>query len=96
MKIIKSNKKRRFKLTILLYFFLLPGFFSCSNIENNKWISLFNGKDLTGWKIKISGHDLGDNYKNTFRVENGILKVSYDNYEKFDSKFGHIFYDTKL
>jgi hypothetical protein len=63
---------------------------------HNHWISLFNGKDLTGWKIKISGHDLNDNYKNTFRVMNGILKVSYDNYYNFDDKFGHIFYEKEF
>lgn len=61
-------------------------------MEGNHWISLFNGKDLEGWKIKIAGHELNDNYGNTFRVENGILKVSYDQYNQFDNKFGHIFY----
>jgi len=24
-----------------------------------KWISLFNGRDLTGWTLKIAGHALG-------------------------------------
>ena len=56
-----------------------------------KWIQLFNGKDLTGWKVKITGHELGDNHGNTFRVEDGVLKVCYDKYEKFDGKFGHLF-----
>ena len=58
------------------------------------WIQLFNGKDLDGWKPKIKGYDLGDNFGDTFRVEDGILKVSYDKYSKFDSKFGHLFYKT--
>jgi len=58
-----------------------------------KWIQLFNGKDLTGWKPKIKGHALGENYKDTFRVENGILKVCYDKYEKFGGAFGHLFYE---
>jgi len=61
--------------------------------KQEQWIQLFNGKDLTGWKVKIKGYDLGDNYKNTFRVENGVLKVAYDGYEKFDGKFGHLFYE---
>jgi hypothetical protein len=59
-----------------------------------KWTSLFNGKDLTGWIPKFTGHELGENYANTFRVENGILRVAYDNYTKFDGKFGHLFYRT--
>lgn len=63
-----------------------------SSQDKEEWIPLFNGKDLKDWKVKIAGHELGDNYKDTFRVEDGILKVSYDKYEKFDNKFGHIFY----
>jgi Domain of Unknown Function (DUF1080) len=58
------------------------------------WISLFNGKDLDGWKPKITGYEAGDNFGNTFRVEDGVLKVSYDKYTKFDGKFGHLFYKT--
>lgn len=58
-----------------------------------KWVQLFNGKDLSGWKVKITGYDLGDNYKNTFRVEDGLLTVSFDGYDKFDGRFGHIFYE---
>ena len=60
--------------------------------EQEKWLPLFNGKDLTGWQVKIAGHELGDNYGNTFRVEDGVLKVCYDQYEKFSGKFGHLFY----
>lgn len=56
------------------------------------WVSLFNGKDLTGWTPKITGYDLGDNYGDTFRVEDGLLKVSYENYKAFDRKFGHLHY----
>jgi len=58
-----------------------------------EWIQLFNGKNLDGWKIKIRGYDLGDNFGNTFRVEDGVLKVAYDEYEEFGSRFGHIFYE---
>jgi hypothetical protein len=59
-----------------------------------RWISLFNGKDLKGWHPKITGYDLDDNFGNTFRVEDGLLKVRYDQYEKFDGRFGHLFYET--
>jgi hypothetical protein len=58
------------------------------------WISLFNGKDLDGWTPKIKGYALGENYADTFRVENGLLKVAYDKYSRFDNKFGHLFYKT--
>ncbi len=63
---------------------------------DGRWISLFNGKNLDGWTPKITGYDLGDNFGNTFRVEDGVLKVSYDQYDKFGGKFGHIFYKEKF
>lgn len=69
---------------------------AAEGVGKGRWISLFNGKDLTGWTPKFAGHELGVNYKNTFRVEDGVLKVSYDQYEKFDNKFGHIFYKDKF
>lgn len=62
----------------------------------DEWIPLFNGKNLDGWTPKITGFDLGDNHLDTYRVENGLLRVVYDRYEKFDGKFGHLFYKEKF
>lgn len=59
-----------------------------------EWISLFNGKDLSQWDIKIAGHQLNDNYLDTFRVEDGMLRVVYEDYETFGNAFGHIYYKT--
>jgi hypothetical protein len=59
-----------------------------------EWISLFNGKDLTGWTPKFAGHPLGDNLNHIFRVEDGLLKVSYDDTDEFKGEFGHLFYQT--
>ena len=59
---------------------------------SEKWISLFNGKDLKDWNIKIKGYPLNENVHNTFRVENGVIKVSYDQYDRFDENYGHLFY----
>ena len=42
------------------------------------WIQLFNGRDLDGWTPKFAKHDLGENFNDTFRVEDGLLKVRYD------------------
>jgi hypothetical protein len=61
-----------------------------------QWIAVFNGRNLDDWTVKIAGHDLNDNYRNTFRVEDGLLKVSYDQYEQFGGRFGSIFYNKKL
>ena len=56
------------------------------------WLVLFDGTDLKGWVPKIAKHDLGDNFGNTFRVEDGLLKVRYDKYKTFDGQFGHLFW----
>ena len=56
------------------------------------WIQLFNGRDLDGWTPKFSKHDLGVNFNDTFRVENGALAIRYDKWTKFDGEFGHLFY----
>ena len=58
----------------------------------SEWIRLFNGRDLAGWTPKITGYELGDNFGNTFRVEDGLLKVAYDEYDEFGGRFGHLFY----
>lgn len=59
------------------------------------WIQLFNGRDLSGWTPKITHHDLGDNFADTFRVDKGVLQVRYDKYPPtFNSRFGHLFYRT--
>lgn len=58
-----------------------------------EWIELFNGKDLEHWIPKISKHEVGNNYQNTFQVRDGKMIVNYDGYESFDEQYGHIFYD---
>lgn len=65
-----------------------------NNPDQEEWIQLFNGKDLNDWIIKIRGHEVGDNFGNTFRVRDSLLTVSYDQYTKFDEQFGHIFYKS--
>lgn len=65
---------------------------SCqSQSTSEDWISLFNGENLDGWTVKIAGHPMGDNAHQTFHVEDGIMKVAYDDYDKFDMQVGHIF-----
>lgn len=61
--------------------------------EEGKWVQLFNGKDLTGWTPKIKGHEAGENFANTFRVEDGAIQVRYDAYDNFGGRFGHLFCD---
>lgn len=78
-------------LALLLMAFLTDKKSNKKSSQEN-WTPIFNGKDLEGWTPKFTGHKLGINYKNTFRVEDGLLKVSYENYDTFKGKFGHLFY----
>ena len=61
------------------------------NDAQAQWIDLFNGQDLSNWQVKFTGFPLGDNFRDTFVVEDGLLKVSYDNWSRFDGEFGHLF-----
>ena len=61
--------------------------------DDEAWVPLFNGRDLDGWTAKIRGYEAGVNFADTFRVEDGLLTVSYDGYETFDSRYGHLFYE---
>lgn len=59
-----------------------------------KWKQLFNGKDIKDWMVKIHHHEVNVNFGNTFRVEEGIIKVRYDQYGDFNDQFGHLYYKT--
>jgi hypothetical protein len=87
------------KYAIVLGLFSLLGLFffaskelGQNNPDHEDWISLFNGKDLSAWDIKIADRPLNDNYLNTFQVEDGMLRIVYDEYENFDDKYGHMYY----
>jgi hypothetical protein len=62
--------------------------------QENEWQTLFNGKDLNDWIVKIHHHEVGDNYAQTFRVKDGLVQVNYDDYENFENRYGHLFYKT--
>ncbi len=67
-----------------------------SSEASGEWIPLFNGTDLTGWTVKIKGYDVGDNFGNTFRVEDGMIKVRYEQYDSLRDRFGHLFYNDEF
>ena len=60
-----------------------------------EWRVLFNGRDLDGWVVKLAHHEVGDNFADTFRVEDGAIAVRYDRYgADFGARFGHLFYKS--
>ncbi|GAB3542976.1 3-keto-disaccharide hydrolase [Spirosoma fluminis] len=80
-------------VSLLLLLSLSSSILAQTDANRKEWVTLFNGKDLSGWDIKIAGQPLNDNYKNTFRVEKGVLRIAYDQYQSFDGKFGHLYYN---
>jgi len=67
----------------LLYYAIVFVFFSCAGSRPagaGKWVSLFDGKSLEGWKV---GANAG-----TFSIENGTLVANGD--------VAHLFYDGPL
>ena len=84
----------KFSLSALLLFSLF--LISC-NLEKpaneNEWIKLFNGKDINDWTVKVHHHDAGVNFGNTFRVEDNMIKVRYDQYDDFNDQFSHLYYN---
>ena len=82
---------RPFYLLTSLITFLI----GCNNPKEtteDQWISLFNGLDINDWTVKIHHHETGVNFGNTFRVEDGMIKVRYDQYGNFNDQFGHLYY----
>ena len=76
---------------LLLLLFAQNG--NAQEASEKAWISLFNGQDIEGWIAKIHHHEVGENYGETFRVEDGIIKVRYDAYGNFNEQFGHLYYE---
>ena len=102
LKMFKApHSETQFRLLILLIV-LTPILFytGCNQAANNadteEWVSLFNGKNLDGWVVKMNHHEVEENWGNTFRVEDSLLKVRYDEYDGFNEQFAHIYYEEPL
>jgi hypothetical protein len=57
------------------------------------WLPLFNGENLDGWVAKFAGRPVGENFRDTFRVRDGLLVVDYEDWDEFRGEFGHLFVD---
>src|SRR6056297_2285320 len=87
---IKNQTTQQMKQIMLFAALVLITSCTMKNADSSEgqWIRLFNGEDLDGWDIKIAGYDLNEKFGNTFRVEDGLLKVRYDAYDTFTNQFG--------
>jgi hypothetical protein len=82
--------KNIFKITGIILLLI-----TCSGEKKevtSPWIKLFNGRDLNDWIVKIHHHDVGTNFGNTFRAEDNMIKVRYDQYGDFNDQFAHLYY----
>jgi hypothetical protein len=48
----------------------------CASTSAQDWVSMFNGKDLSGWKSNAATEEKPEEKTNSFSVEDGTLKVS--------------------
>jgi hypothetical protein len=64
--------------------------------KEEKWVSIFNGKDLDGWTPKVTGYKAGENPLDGFRVEDSMIRMDYSKFSRFNGRFGHLFYKDKL
>lgn len=89
------------RLSVLLLAFASPLFAADDKpkdkpADKDGWVSLFDGKTLDGWTPKIKGYELGDNYADTFSVKDGVIRVDYSKYDKWNNRYGHLFYKDKF
>lgn len=88
---MKTSHQFRYLLSIVVLYI----FTGCSGpraVKDGGWQTLFNGKDINNWIVKINHHNTGENFGNTFRVEDGIIKVRYDQYGDFNDQFAHLYF----
>lgn len=98
-KFIKT-KLTNMKYSLFVVFIAITTFYSCqpkpdmpASASEEEWLTLFNGKDLSGWDAKIAGYELNDNFNETFVVEDSMIRIRYNQYEAFNDAFGHLYYE---
>lgn len=87
-------KQLKFNLFQGLFLILIGCTVTYAQQSNDGWETMFNGTDLSGWTTKVHHYEVGNNYADTFRVEDNMVKVRYDQYEgEFNNRYSHLYYD---
>ena len=73
---------------ICCIFFLHSCAVKSGKSSQQEWKTLFNGKDINDWVVKIHHHETGENFGNTFRVVDSVIQIRYDQYDDFNNQFG--------
>ena len=59
------------------------------------WTPIFDGETLDGWTAKIAGYPLGENFGDTYRVEDGAIAARFDAYgDDYADRYGNLIYET--
>ena len=85
-----NNDKMMTKMKLTGLIFILVSCTATQDSSRDGWMRIFNGKDLNNWVVKIHHHETGVNFGNTFRAEDGMIKVRYDQYGDFNDQFAHL------
>lgn len=60
-----------------------------------EWTAIFDGETLDGWTPKIAGYPLGENFGDTYRVEDGVIAARFDAYgDDYAGRYGNLIYET--
>lgn len=85
-----SNANVVVRLPVILLLLATTG---CGQTKNDTteldkgFVSLFNGKDLHNWDLKVKSGDAAEAAK-VFQVNNGVIHVFKDHPDKFDLNIG--------
>ena len=75
MKIVNSNYKMLVALPLVLLLVLGWRAVALAEAKDEGWVSLFNGKDLTGWYTFLDRHGRNNDPERVFTVENGAIHI---------------------
>ena len=69
---------------------------SKENPDQEEWVAIFDGTNMSDWTPKFAGFELGVNHKNRFTHKDSLLSVRYSLIDTFKGNFGHLYYKDKF
>lgn len=84
------------KLALAVACLLLAGCSTLSAGRERRFHRIFDGKTTAGWRMKVTHYPLDANPHGMWTVKGGVMKVSFDGFEKFNGEYAHIFYNKPL
>lgn len=57
---------------------------------------IFDGKSLKGWVLKTTKYPLGENPHDMLTARDGVMRFSFDGFERFNGEYAVVYYDKPL